>query len=227
MEVSHSLLFLCVVWSYAGLPAKQSPLATLKSLLNFGLVRCATLILWKIIIGKIPLQLGRIIKQTQYIISSWPVKNIHSTSQLLEWPSYDDLCTRSTYFGYGQGNTSHCIPHDAIIKLFIHALGYTSRHISRTLEGDWVSIVHVRMGSQQKSRVVRCSLGWYSWWRHQMETFSALLTLGAGNSPVNSPQKGQWRGALMFPLICAWTTGEQTMVRLAIWDAIAPIMTSL
>ena len=26
-------------------------------------------------------------------------------------------------------------------------------------------------------------------------------------SPVNSPQKGQWRGALMFSLICAWTNG--------------------
>ena len=30
-----------------------------------------------------------------------------------------------------------------------------------------------------------------------------------GNSPVpvNSPQKGQWRGALMFSLICAWIYG--------------------
>ena len=26
-------------------------------------------------------------------------------------------------------------------------------------------------------------------------------------SPVNSPPKGQWRGALMFSLICAWTNG--------------------
>ena len=44
-----------------------------------------------------------------------------------------------------------------------------------------------------------------SWWRHQMETFSALLALCAGNSPVpvNSAHKGQWRGALMFSLICA------------------------
>ena len=43
-----------------------------------------------------------------------------------------------------------------------------------------------------------------SWWRHQMETFSALLVLCAGNSPVpvNSPHKGQWCGALMFSLIC-------------------------
>ena len=41
----------------------------------------------------------------------------------------------------------------------------------------------------------------WSWWRHQMETFSALLAICAGNSPVNSPHKGQWRGALMFSLI--------------------------
>ena len=27
-------------------------------------------------------------------------------------------------------------------------------------------------------------------------------------SPVNSPHKGQWRGALMISLICAWTKGE-------------------
>ena len=36
--------------------------------------------------------------------------------------------------------------------------------------------------------------------------FSALLALCAGNSPVpvNSPHKGQWRGALMFSLIYPW-----------------------
>ena len=46
----------------------------------------------------------------------------------------------------------------------------------------------------------------WSWWRHQMETFSGLLALCAGNSPVpvNSPHKGQWHGALMFSLIYAW-----------------------
>ena len=52
--------------------------------------------------------------------------------------------------------------------------------------------------------------GWTaSWWRHQMETFSALLATCAGNSPVpvNSPHKGQWRGALMFSLICTWING--------------------
>ena len=47
------------------------------------------------------------------------------------------------------------------------------------------------------------------WWRHQMETFSALLAICAGNSPVPGefPHKGQWRGALMFSMICARING--------------------
>ena len=36
-----------------------------------------------------------------------------------------------------------------------------------------------------------------------MEIFFALLAICAGN-PVNSPHKGQWRGALMFSMICVW-----------------------
>ena len=43
------------------------------------------------------------------------------------------------------------------------------------------------------------------WWRHQMETFPASLAFCAGNSPV--PSQSQWRGALLFSLICAWTNG--------------------
>ena len=39
-----------------------------------------------------------------------------------------------------------------------------------------------------------------------METFSALVALCA-RSPMDSPHKGQWRGSLMFSLICAWTNG--------------------
>ena len=39
-----------------------------------------------------------------------------------------------------------------------------------------------------------------TWWRHQLETFPALLAICAGN-------KGQRRGALMFSLICVWING--------------------
>ena len=47
------------------------------------------------------------------------------------------------------------------------------------------------------------------WWRHQMETFSALLALSGGNSPVTSefpPQRPVTR-SFMFSLICAWING--------------------
>ena len=44
-----------------------------------------------------------------------------------------------------------------------------------------------------------------AWWRHQMETFSALLATCAGNSPL--PGEFHTCGALMFSLICAWIKG--------------------
>ena len=55
----------------------------------------------------------------------------------------------------------------------------------------------------------------FSWWRHQMETFSLLLALCEGFR--------QWRGSLMFSLIYAWINGwaNETPV---IWDNIALIM---
>ena len=42
-----------------------------------------------------------------------------------------------------------------------------------------------------------------------MMTFSALLASvrGIHRWPVNSPHKGQRRGALVFSLICAWMNG--------------------
>ena len=45
-----------------------------------------------------------------------------------------------------------------------------------------------------------------TWLRHQMKTFSVYwpFVWGIHRSPVNSPHKGQWRGALMFSFICAW-----------------------
>ena len=44
-----------------------------------------------------------------------------------------------------------------------------------------------------------------------MEIVSALLALCVGNSPVSgefpAQRPGQWRGALIFSLICAWIKG--------------------
>ena len=55
-------------------------------------------------------------------------------------------------------------------------------------------------------------------WRHAMETHDDVIkwkhfprywpfVRGIHRPPVNSPHKGQWRGALMLSLICAWMNG--------------------
>ena len=66
--------------------------------------------------------------------------------------------------------------------------------IPHALTAQWPNFVAINL------------LAFESWWRHQMETFSALLAFCAENSPspVNSPHKTQWRGAWMFSLICTW-----------------------
>ena len=52
---------------------------------------------------------------------------------------------------------------------------------------------------------------WYffpSQWRHNdYDGVSKHMSIAVVYSPVNSPHKGQWRGALMFSLICAWING--------------------
>ena len=42
-------------------------------------------------------------------------------------------------------------------------------------------------------------------WKHFAHYW--IFVRGIHRSPVNSPHKGQWRGALMFSLICAWLNG--------------------
>ena len=42
-------------------------------------------------------------------------------------------------------------------------------------------------------------------WKHFPRNWPFVW--GIHRSPVNSPHKGQWRGALTFSLICGWTNG--------------------
>ena len=45
------------------------------------------------------------------------------------------------------------------------------------------------------------------WWRNQHYLCYWTFVREIHRSPVNSPHKGQWRGALMFSLIYTWTKG--------------------
>ena len=81
----------------------------------------------------------------------------------------------------------------------------------------WVQVLQERLeGAMARVRDTDLNEAWYgislwhvSWWRHQMETFSRYwpFVRGIHRSLVNSPHKGQWRGALMFSFICVWING--------------------
>ena len=90
-------------------------------------------------------------------------------------------------------------------------LGWGGVGVGGGVQCSWVAVEVVRECCVWYSWLLAFPLvSIYSWWRHQMETFSALLGICAGNfhrSPVNSPHKGQWRGDLMFSLICVWING--------------------
>ena len=65
-----------------------------------------------------------------------------------------------------------------------------------------------------------------TWWRHQIETFSASLALCAGNSPVTGEFPSQ-RAGDAEPRYFLWSAPEQAIVTPMIWYAIALIMMSL
>ena len=73
--------------------------------------------------------------------------------------------------------------------------------------------LHIRHGITYHDDVIK--------WKHFPRYWPFVL--GIHRSTVNSPHKGQWRGALMFSLVYPWLNA---IARLVIRDAIALIMTS-
>ena len=65
-----------------------------------------------------------------------------------------------------------------------------------------------------------------AWWRHQMETFSALLALCAGNSPVIGEFPVQRHVKRSFGVFFDLRLNKRLSKQSVIWDAIALIMTS-
>ena len=72
-----------------------------------------------------------------------------------------------------------------------------------------IEIIYLILGTLSDSTEVKSIVYAQSLWRHQMETFSALLAICAGNSPVPGefPAQRPVTRALMFYLIFAWING--------------------
>ena len=65
----------------------------------------------------------------------------------------------------------------------------------------FVCVTHILPTSTHPDQALTLAM---TWSRHQTENISCYWPFVW---PVNSPLKGQWRGDLMFSLICAWING--------------------
>ena len=67
----------------------------------------------------------------------------------------------------------------------------------------WSQMSWFQIGTRSSVTVTMISLVWWGIkWKHFPRYWPFMR--GIHPSPVNSPLKGQWRGALMFSLLCAW-----------------------
>ena len=78
--------------------------------------------------------------------------------------------------------------------------------------GDWISWTHLVMKQEYYGRTVNTLAVDVVAYRDDAITWTHFprfwpFVQGIHKSPVNSPDKDQWRGALMFYLICAWVNG--------------------
>ena len=100
--------------------------------------------------------------------------------------------------------TRPCLQHQRLLRLFISVkmfdviVHYKNEETNR-VHHQWNEAHLDKQTVTETWPLFICT-----WWRHQMETFSALVVLVwvIHRSPVNSPHKSQWRGTLMFSLIC-------------------------
>ena len=100
----------------------------------------------------------------------------------------------------------HCFQRSKCLKQMVEHW-----HIAWGYCGKSVAVSSVRCKEVGRSKFMVPIAHWQSvpWWRHQMETFPRYwpFVRRIHRSPVNSPHKGHWRGALVFCLICVGING--------------------
>ena len=103
-----------------------------------------------------------------------------------------------------------------IYGVWVHYIDFLSGDTKQLLlfwTKQWVRYACTILKSDYALRI-EVSGGWYTYsffhddvikWKHYPRYWPFVR--GIHWSPVNSPHKGQWRGALMFSLICVWING--------------------
>ena len=116
------------------------------------------------------------------------------------------------------------------IYIYLCIYIYNLQLFSKTCDLNvWIQIhIHIYLYlwfSEDGIPVFLCIYIYDPWWRHQKETFSALLALCEGNPPVTPTKANDAESCFL------WSAPEQTVKQTietpVIWDSIVLIITSL
>ena len=138
-------------------------------------------------------------------IHRWPVNSPHKGPVTRKMFPFDDVIMNTydipTRKHYTTKPCAYFID-DTVYSLHKQHIGW---EISTQSQPDtWFLVIRTRPETTKAGDV-----WWYHYdvikWKHFPRYWP--IVPGIHRSPVNSPHKGQWRGALMFSLIGAWTNG--------------------
>ena len=118
-----------------------------------------------------------------------PTRKIKTSHEICSWLCCVLLC---------------CASHNIYYIIYIYSCAFPGYDYMYTVGALFVFVLHLSKISV-KSKELSCTNKLMStWWRHQLKHFPRYwpFVRGIHRSPVNSPHIGQWRGALMFSLIC-------------------------
>ena len=101
----------------------------------------------------------------------------------------------------------HCLDQNLVTRWYgmISKLFGSLLRVSKSFE--WCPYRWYQTNSSAWHTILAISHEWWTWLRHQMETFPRYWPFFLGKPPMDSPHKGQWCGALMCSLICDCTNG--------------------
>ena len=138
---------------------------------------------------------------------SWPVKHEIKGVRVSYTTSISRACAKNPMKGFDQCCKvsrefgRHCgWRHQSINKLCSHWKPdtFARKHVYVTFHSALcllLLVLYMYTGLALHDDVIQ--------WKHFPSYWPFVW--GIHRSPVNIPRKGQWRGALMFSLICAWT----------------------
>ena len=152
--------------------------------------------------------MSRIVFQLWFLVWQFSKKNRRPISKFV---AFQNICNRSYIF-------QHVRVKPSSEPMLTYCWLDTWEQISVKLKLKYSNDVKTVCMSWHHHRSIQTHDDFIKW-KHFPRYWAFVR--GIHRSPVNSPYKVQWGGALVFSLICAWINGR------VIWDAIAPLITSL